>query len=636
MKNSKNNVSLFILALAITTGSATAQPGRSRVADREAAVILQRIEQSSRTFRTDLRAVPVQRRADRTNTLNDINTFQANFENATSLFRHQLTSGRARATDVQQLLETASVVDGFMATNRVNQRTQSDWVLVRSNLNALAKAYGVTWQWSEEMPAGTNSNRSRLSNREVAQLVLRIDTGGDAFRSSLTEAFSESRYDRTTRERDMNQVLRGFKSATEDLRNQQDAGRPVAVYVERVVARAAPIDVFMQNNPLTNRAQTDWLTVRGDLIALAGAYDIAYSPNGDEPPVRYPANSRLTGTFKLNAANSDNPRTIAERATRSVTSNERQRISDRVLARLESPEMLAIERRGSTITLASSKARQQTFDADGVEHQEPLSSGGAARTIATLSGDQLNISSTGSRDNDFKVTFESIDNGNRMRVTREIYAERMNQPIVVNSLYDRTAIAAQWNVYNGPEPILGATSGNRSEFIVGDGETVVAVLNDGLTSKETRKGDRFGMTVREGQYEGAIITGTVASVDQGGRLAGRSGLSLDFDTIRLRDGRSYKFAGVLANVRTPNGDKVKVDNEGGAQGDNQTRQTIQRGGIGTAIGAIIGAIAGGAKGAVIGAVVGAAGGAGSVYVQGQDNFELPSGTELTIRASAPR
>jgi hypothetical protein len=165
----------------------------------------------------------------------------------------------------------------------------------------------------------------------------------------------------------------------------------------------------------------------------------------------------------------------------------------------------------------------------------------------------------------------------------------------------------------------------------------VTVLNNDLTTKQAKQGDRFTMTVREpGQYEGAVIEGTVGSVNQGGRLTGRSGMSLNFDTIRLRNGQTSRFAGVLESVRTLNGDTVKVDNEGTAQGDNQTTQTVQRAGIGTAIGAIIGAIAGGGKGAVIGAVIGAAGGAGSVYVQGKDDMELPSGTEVTIRATAPR
>jgi outer membrane lipoprotein SlyB len=61
---------------------------------------------------------------------------------------------------------------------------------------------------------------------------------------------------------------------------------------------------------------------------------------------------------------------------------------------------------------------------------------------------------------------------------------------------------------------------------------------------------------------------------------------------------------------------------------------LERAGIGTAIGAIIGAIAGGGKGAAIGGVIGAIGGAGSVYVTGKENLELPTGTELTVRSSA--
>jgi len=89
-------------------------------------------------------------------------------------------------------------------------------------------------------------------------------------------------------------------------------------------------------------------------------------------------------------------------------------------------------------------------------------------------------------------------------------------------------------------------------------------------------------------------------------------------------------------VRLLNGDTVKVDNEGSAQGSNQTTQTIHRAGIATAVGAIIGAIAGGGKGAAIGGIIGAAGGAGTVFIQGKDNLELPVGTGLTIRASGPR
>src|SRR5581483_6336780 len=244
------------------------------------------------------------------------------------------------------------------------------------------------------------------------------------------------------------------------------------------------------------------------------------------------------------------------------------------------------------------------------------------------------VKSTGYRENDFNVTFESIDNGNRLRIRREIYSDRLNQPVIVNSVYDRTSATPQWNIYDGSS--TSNTGGNGRTFIMNDGETVVAVLNNDLTTRDAKQGDPFTMTVRDnGQYDGAVIEGTVGSVNKGGSLTGRSGMTLNFDSIRLRNGQTYRFAGILTGVRTQNNDTVKVDNEGSAQGDNQTTQTVTRAGIGTAIGAIIGAIAGGGKGAAIGGVIGAAGGAGSVYVTGKDNLDLPTGTELTIRSSAP-
>jgi len=247
------------------------------------------------------------------------------------------------------------------------------------------------------------------------------------------------------------------------------------------------------------------------------------------------------------------------------------------------------------------------------------------------------VSSNGYKENDFNVTFDASENDRSLRVRRQIYSDRLTQPVVVDSVYERTADVAQWNVDKDSRPVLGNGSATSGEFIVRDGETLVVILNNELTTKLSQQGDLFTMTVRDpSQFEGAVIEGTVSGVDQGGRLSGRSGMSLNFERIRLKSGQTYRFSGVLGNVRLLNGDTVKVDNEGSAQGSNQTTQTIQRAGVATAVGAIIGAIAGGGKGAAIGGIIGAAGGAGTVFIQGKDNLELPVGTELTIRASGPR
>ena len=436
----------------------------------------------------------------------------------------------------------------------------------------------------------------------------------------------------------MNDALRGFKKATDQLRIRFDARQLVTDDVRRLLDQATPLDIFMRDNPLTDRVKSDWSTLRGDLSVLASAYDVA--PSWGNSPSSSSGNkstNRLTGTFRLDSSRSDNPRDKAQRATQNLRTDERQEVADQILARLESPEMLMIERRGTTMTIASSLAPQSTFEADGRERQEQLPNGRSTKVTATLRGEQLVVSSNGYKENDFNVTFDASENDRSLRVRRQIYSDRLTQPVVVDSVYDRTADVAQWSIYNDSRPVLGNASATSGEFIVRDGETLVAILNNDLTTKLSQQGDLFTMTVRDpSQFEGAVIEGAVGSVDQGGRLTGRSGMSLNFERIRLRNGQTYKFSGVLGNVRLLNGDTVKVDNEGSAQGSNQTTQTIQRAGIATAVGAIIGAIAGGGKGAAIGGIIGAAGGAGTVFIQGKDNLELPSGTELTIRASGPR
>jgi hypothetical protein len=637
MNKSKRNMSVLILfALAIIGVSAQAQPRRN--SDRQISGILQRLEQNSNRFHNSLNLALASGGIDETRPQNDINSFEPSFAGALDQFKDKFNRRNATAVDLQDVLQKASIVNGFMMRNSLNQRAQNDWTSVRTDLNALASAYGLSWQWSQTPPPSMSSTRSlRLSESELNQLIRRTTAGGDRFRSSLNAAFGRNTYGQPQSTRDMLVAVGYFRDATNRLRNQFDARQPLADYVTAVLTRATPIDAYMSNNAATTEAQNDWSTLRGELNTLAGAYDLptSWQTGADQRniPTGYDFNSRLTGTFRLDATRSDNPRDVADRVTRSLATNERQSVHDRMLARLESPEILSIERRGSTMSMASSRAPQSTFEANGIERQEQLN-GRSSRVTAGLNGDQLVVKSTGYRENDFNVTFESIENGRRLRVRREIFSDRLNQPVVVNSVYDRTSAAPQWNIYEGATTAnLGANSG---EFIMNDGETVVAVLNTDLSTKQAKQGDRFSMTVRDnGQYEGAVIEGTVGTVNQGGKLSGRSGMTLDFDTIRLRNGQTYRFAGILTSVRSLNGDTVKVDNEGSAQGDNQTTQTVTRAGIGTAIGAIIGAIAGGGKGAAIGGVIGAVGGAGSVYVTGKDSLDLPTGTELTIRSSAP-
>jgi hypothetical protein len=508
----------------------------------------------------------------------------------------------------------------------------------------------------------------RVSTQQVRQLIQRIEDRTATFRTSLEASLNQSNSDNTRAEDNVSLFVSDFTSSVQRLHDRFDRRQSTASDVQDVLNRASRIDSFIRRTRLGGGASSDWAALRVDLNELAQDYNITWRwnsqannsagnypsnnyPSGNYPTNNYPTNNypsgnrgyanRLTGTYQLDTTRSDDARNIANSAVRSLPYRDRQRVLDSLTARLESPTTLAIDLRGRNVTIASTRRAQFSFDADGVEHVETGADGHEVRVRATLNGDQLAITSSGDRDreSDFNVTFEPIDNGRSLRVTRRISNVNLNTPVTVVSVYQRTSDVAQLDIYNGsttnyPGTGTVATSG---DFIVPDGTELVTVLNNNLTTRDTRENDRFTMTVRSpSQYDGATINGYVSNVTRSGRATGRSQLTLNFESITMRDGRSYRFAGIAESVQTANGETVRVDNEGAVRDNNRTTTTEKRAAVGTGIGAIIGAIAGGGKGAAIGAVLGAGAGAGSVYAEGRDDLELLSGTQVTVRASGPR
>jgi hypothetical protein len=221
-------------------------------------------------------------------------------------------------------------------------------------------------------------------------------------------------------------------------------------------------------------------------------------------------------------------------------------------------------------------------------------------------------------------------------VTRRIYDDNLRQPLTVQSFYRKSSDEAQWDIYSTRQGARSQNDPAPMDLGVPNGTRFVATLDTAMSTRTARPEDRFALTTRSpSQYEGAVIEGTVSSVDASGRVSGRADMALNFETIRMRNGRTYQFAAIIESVRTVAGETIRVDNDGTVADDSQTEKTVQRGAIGAALGAIIGAIGGGGKGAAIGAAVGAGGGAGSVIAQGRDQLELARGTELTITSIQP-
>ena len=637
MKTAQKVVMRGILVTLVVTGlaaSGMAQFGnQSAIRD-----VVRRIQ-----TRTDSLQRAAQNASDRNAyRVDDLNRLVSDFEVAVNQLDRRLGSSRVNSADARVVLDRAALIDNFFVNNRIGAGTRREWQSLRSDIDQLAGYFNLSPAWGSGTTSGNygGTNEYQLSDMQMRQLIQRLNsrsvTFSRTFRTDLNRERDRYSADETRRH------LTAFENALVQVRNRVNSRQSTSADVRALLEHASYLNSYVGDRQLSYQTENNWTTLRQDLDRLASAYNVAWNwsqiPSNNSGQNDDGRRRDLNGTFRLNTSRGDDARQAVDAATRNLSAAERQRVYDSLLRRLDPPQMIAIERRGQAVTIASTRAPQINFTADGREQVETTQGGRQIRVRAAFQGDVLTITRTGERANDFTVTFDPVDNGRELLVTRSLYSDRVNQPVVVRTYYDRTADVAQLNVYDtnreGGNVGVGAVAGS---FIVPDGTQIVAVLNNELTTQNVREGERFTMTVRSpGQYDGATIEGYVASLERSGRVTGRSQMTLDFDTIRLRDGRSYRFAGILEAVRTPAGEVVRIDNEGAVRDSNQTNKTVQRTAIGTAVGAIIGAIAGGGKGAAIGAVIGAGAGAGSVYVQGREDLELDAGTEVTIRATGPR
>lgn len=175
--------------------------------------------------------------------------------------------------------------------------------------------------------------------------------------------------------------------------------------------------------------------------------------------------------------------------------------------------------------------------------------------------------------------------------------------------------------------IHSTESARRANVSVPAGTELTLALDSTLSSETSRVGDSFTATVVEPVVidnrtvipEGSKIRGKVTEAAPAKRGAGKSRLSLSFDSLRLAGGYETAVRGSLHEVTASKKGRNAAVIGGSAAG-----------------GALLGRILGkDTKGAVIGAIVG--GGIGTAVVVGRekDQAVIPEDTPLGFRLEEP-
>jgi len=284
-------VTLVFAMILAATAPASAQIGQPyRLNDKQVDQILKRIEKQSDRFRSSLDSALDKSRFNGSSREDDINAFVKEFYQETKRLRDRFESHKSTAPDVELVLQRAARIDGFMRRYPLTTRAQEDWSVLRSYLDQLAQAYNVRWQWSgyggpaayPGPPAGypvtgtvVSNLPYRVTDREVDQILKRIEKQSDKFRSALDSALDKSRFDGTRQEDNINQFVKNFYNDTKRLRDRFEEHKSTAADVQSVLDRASIIDEFMRRNRFKKKdAVNDWARLREDLNDLANVYGV--------------------------------------------------------------------------------------------------------------------------------------------------------------------------------------------------------------------------------------------------------------------------------------------------------------------------------------------------------------------------
>ena len=155
----------------------------------------------------------------------------------------------------------------------------------------------------------------------------------------------------------------------------------------------------------------------------------------------------LSGMYQIDADESDKLYSVIESATSKIPYGEQQQFFMDLAVRLTPPDLLAIECRGNQIFLGSSRAPRIAFRADGVTRTAKTADGRTLQTRISFQRESLVFTSEGSGEDSLSFTFTPLDGGEALKVTRQISAEELIEPVVIQTIYNKIDAVARWDIY---------------------------------------------------------------------------------------------------------------------------------------------------------------------------------------------
>lgn len=119
----------------------------TRLSDDQVERLLERIEKAADKYRESLDDALDKSRMDDSRLEGELNRYVQEFENATDRLEKRFDDDKSSSEDVREVMTRAAAINGMMTRFELTDRAQGDWRLLRNDLNELARAYNVVWEW---------------------------------------------------------------------------------------------------------------------------------------------------------------------------------------------------------------------------------------------------------------------------------------------------------------------------------------------------------------------------------------------------------------------------------------------------------------------------------------------------------
>jgi len=181
--------------------------------------LLSRIETRTDTFKRVMNNALDRSSINNSNTEDVVFDYITQFETATDALKQKFDAGRSVDADVEDVLTRAAYINQFMSNNRLTTNAQSNWNYVRTDLNTLARYYGISWNWTNPVITTSPSTRAyRVTDSQVRGLLTRIETRTDAYKRTMNRALDRSTINNTNMEDNVFEFIAQFETDTDRLK----------------------------------------------------------------------------------------------------------------------------------------------------------------------------------------------------------------------------------------------------------------------------------------------------------------------------------------------------------------------------------------------------------------------------------